>query len=204
MKKHIFKLGVFAAVLFCNPVMGQGNWGSALQGALQGAASTVEKSGVKEKTKELLGRSSVGGVTPAAGMTKVAAALEKSGYVTDAKAKPAARYYIFICSASWCPPCRALMPKIVDEYKKNMRRDDSVSLILLGGDSSPEGCKKYLSHYGAKFPALMNSQTIELPERPNTKYWPFAFIMDADGKLITSGHGSLVLDWKNQIQKAGK
>lgn len=204
MKRYIFNLAALLGIICCTQISayGQGGWGDAFQGAVKGVSEAVEKSGAIEKTKALLSGNDAAVVSY--GFSTVAAALAKSGYLTKEKAKPNAQYYIFICSASWCPPCRALMPKVVAEYKKSIQKDDSVSLILLGGDDSPEACKKYLSHYKAKLPALMNSQQIDLPKRPKTPYWPFAFIMDAEGNVITSGHGSIVLDWKNQVQKAGK
>ena len=133
-------------------------------------------------------------------MTPVAMALEKAGYLTKDKAKADAQYYIFICSASWCTPCRRLMPYIVEEYQKSIKNDSSVSLILLGYDSTEEGCRKYLEHYNTDMPGVFGRKELDLPNRPKLPYIPFAFVMDAQGKLITSGRGNIVLDWKNKIQ----
>ena len=132
-------------------------------------------------------------------MSTVAAALEEAGYFTANKAKPKAQYYIFICSASWCQPCRNLMPSIVNTYKNEISKDDRVDLILLGGDFDEAGCAKYLKHYNAKFSGLHVKKKIDLPELPSVRYWPFAICMDADGKVITTGHGSKVLNWKKEL-----
>ncbi len=179
-------------------VSAQGGWGAAMKGAVNNLSGAVEKSGVVEKTKSLV--DSLGQSGESSELSPVARALNEAGYFTQTKAKPDAEYYIFICSASWCPPCRALMPKIAAEYKK-MVQDKRVSLILLGGDRTEEACKKYLRHYQCDMPGILGSKTINLPNRPKTPYVPFAFIMNADGELITSGHGSIVLDWEKHIQQ---
>ena len=48
------------------------------------------------------------------------AAIEKVQFITEKKPTPNAKYYMFFYTASWCSPCRAVMPKIIDEYAKMM------------------------------------------------------------------------------------
>ena len=175
--------------------------GGFFQGVLNGVSEAVSKGGeMIDKTRELVS-ARTGSTDASSEMSTVAKALEKAGYFTEKKAGSSAQYYIFICSASWCPPCRALMPHIVDEYNKNMKKDESVSLVLLGGDSDEAGCKKYLEHYKADIPGIHAYKKIDLPNFPGIKYWPFAIFMDAEGNVITSGHGSMVLEWKKHIKK---
>ena len=47
----------------------------------------------------------------------VKAAIEDIEFLTDNKPSKKAKYYIYLHSASWCSPCKALMPEIVKEYK---------------------------------------------------------------------------------------
>ena len=56
-------------------------------------------------------------------LSPVAQALADAGYFTETEANPKAKVYIFICSASWCGPCRALMPQIVKEYEKKIKKN---------------------------------------------------------------------------------
>lgn len=172
-----------------------------LQGVLDGVSEAVSKGGeMIDKTRAQIS-AYTGATDVSSEMSTVAKALEKAGYFTEKKAAPSAQYYIFICSASWCPPCRSLMPHIVKEYNKNIKKDESVSLVLLGGDSDEAGCKKYLEHYKADIPGIHARKKIDLPNFPGIKYWPFAIFMDAEGNVITSGHGSMVLEWKKHIKK---
>lgn len=144
-----------------------------------------------------------GNVTPSAvepqEMSVVARILDEAGYYTAQKAKPNARYYVFICSASWCGPCRRLMPAVVDEFKKNIQNDDTVSLIMMGLDRDEATCKQYLEHYNAGMPGVFGAKLGKLPNKPAIQYVPFAFILDADGNMIASGHGKLVLEWKARV-----
>lgn len=208
MKQFMYACSVLLLALVWSPqAAGQFDWGAALNDTVKGVSNVVEKTGAIKKTKDLT-RAMAGAKekksAPVGNMSKVAAALENAGYFTKTKAKPNARYYIFICSASWCPPCRKLMPQIVREYKKNIRKNDSVSLILLGSDRSEEACQEYLKHYKTDMPGVEERKNIDLPNRPRLPYIPFAFIMDAEGNVIVSGHGSLVLDWKKQIANKNK
>ena len=132
----------------------------------------------------------------------VATVLDSMEYFTETKALPKADYYIFIASASWCGPCRALMPQIVHEYKQHISQDKSVSLVLLCYDRDDAAAKKYIGHYNCDMPGVMGHQAYKLPNCPTISFIPSAFILKADGELVASGRGSLVLDWKKLIQGA--
>ena len=127
-------------------------------------------------------------------------ALAEAGYFTETEARPRAKVYIFICSASWCGPCRALMPQIVEEYEKNMKKDKSVSLVLLCHDRTEEDAKKYIEHYDTDLPGVMAS-AVNLPNKPQISGIPWCFYMNAKGELISSGAGNKVLDWKTEMKK---
>ena len=184
---------------------GQGDWGGLFSGAVKGVTDAVKNSGLVEETKKVAdslkegSRQESGDSACTSGTCNVPQALEEAGYLTRKKAKPEAQYYIFICSASWCPPCRRLMPDIVKTYKNEIRKDKRVDLVLLGGDSDEDGCRKYLKHYKAAFPGLHAKKKINIPNFPKIQYWPFAIFMDARGKVITTGHGNMVLNWKKHL-----
>lgn len=134
------------------------------------------------------------------GLSPVAQALDEAGYFTETEARPKAKFYIFICSASWCGPCRQLMPQIVEEYEKNIKKNKSVSMVLLGCDRTPEEAKEYIEHYETDMPGVLN-KTFRMPNRPQSSSIPSSFILNAKGEVIASGHGNLVLNWKSEIKK---
>ncbi len=116
----------------------------------------------------------------------------------NGKPSKKAQYYIYLQSASWCGPCRKEMPEIVKAYQE-MKKDGRVELVLLSGDRTPGAAKAFVKDNKAKFPATMRSASgvSELPgadSLPN--YYPAAVIVKADGTVVTSGHGSLVMDWR--------
>lgn len=135
-----------------------------------------------------------------AGLSPVARELSEAGYFTESEARPKARFYIFIASASWCGPCKALMPKIVEEYEENMKKNKSVSLVLLGCDQTAEAAQKYIGHYETDIPGVLNSAWAN-PDRPQPRAIPACFIMNAKGQVIHEGPGADVLEWKTYIKK---
>lgn len=108
-----------------------------------------------------------------------------------------ASYYIYLQSASWCGPCRSLMPKIVREYKK--MRKAGVEVILIGCDRDEASCKAYLKKYKAEFPAVLSTDRSVnvLPGIKDAGGIPHATIVDRNGKQLQDGHGSIALDWKS-------
>lgn len=134
-------------------------------------------------------------------LSPVARILEEAGYFTETKARPDARFYIFICSASWCAPCRALMPEVVAEYEKNMKPDKTVSMVLLGADKDADSARQYISHYNTDMPGVLRSH-VRLENAPQIPGVPWYFILDSEGKLITSGAGTRVLSWKEAVANA--
>ena len=133
-------------------------------------------------------------------LSPVAQALEEAGYFTETEARPKAKFYIFICSASWCGPCRALMPKVVEEYETKMKKNKNVSMVLLGYDSDDDAARKYIEHYETDMPGVLNKK-VNLENRPEIPGIPWYFILNAKGDLISVGAGSKVLDWESEIKK---
>ncbi|MBR5895280.1 MAG: TlpA family protein disulfide reductase [Akkermansia sp.] len=125
----------------------------------------------------------------------VHAALEKIKFF-NGKPNKKADYYIYLHSASWCGPCKALMPNIIKEYKKMKRK--GVEIILLGHDKTEAAAKDYLKKYKAKFAGILDdsADARSLPGYAPARGIPNATIVDKNGKVLHSGHGSIVLEWK--------
>lgn len=113
--------------------------------------------------------------------------------------KPAtdADFYIYLISASWCPPCNAEMPHVVEAYKK-MREEGSVELVLISADSNAAAAKGFVEKYGAEFSVISARGEGSTPPpgfvRPTSI--PHATIVDKDGNVIKDGHGAIVMNWE--------
>ncbi len=106
---------------------------------------------------------------------------------------PNAQYYIFLRSASWCGPCRAEMPEIVEIYK-DIKASKKVELILWSADNDLEKGKKFLTDHKAPFPGTMDVSI--LTELKGGSSVPHAYVLDKKGKLLLRGHGSILKNWK--------
>ena len=58
-----------------------------------------------------------------------------------------AEFYVYLQSASWCPPCRAEMPKIVAAYPEMRKR--GVEVVLIGYDEDLPSTQRFLEEFGA-------------------------------------------------------
>ncbi len=128
--------------------------------------------------------------------SSVAISLKKIKFVSG-KPNLKADYYIYLYSASWCPPCRKLMPDIVKEYA-NIKKNGKVELILLGADKNEKEVKGYVDKYKVDFPATWQGSkgVSSIPGNKPPRGIPGAIIVDKAGNTIISDHGTIVLDWK--------
>lgn len=133
----------------------------------------------------------------------VPARLDTMQYISDARPAADARFYMYLSSASWCPPCRAIMPKIVDEYAAV--RAAGGEIILLCFDRTPQAGSAYVKKYGVKFPAIMaDYQTvgqIGLPGFTPPRGIPHVIMVTPAGKVLHAGFGASLLDWRTVIAK---
>ncbi len=109
-----------------------------------------------------------------------------------------ARYYIYLCSASWCGPCNKGMPKMVETYKE-MAAAGLVELILVSFDRSEDDARWFVEHYGATFPCIARASGDKLPGYTSPRGIPHAIFVDAEGKLINEGHGYMAGEYKKVI-----
>ena len=136
--------------------------------------------------------------------TPMAQAIARTTFVTDVKPSTEAKYYMYVCSASWCGPCRMVMPRLVAEYP-NMMANKDVEVILLSCDRTPEAARDYMKHYNAPFATLMytSPEAAAMPGFPNDIVGiPHIVVVDAYGRLLYRGHGLRYKDWKQEIEKA--
>lgn len=104
----------------------------------------------------------------------------------NAKPNLKAKYYIYLSSASWCGPCRALMPKIVEIYPAMKKK--GVEILLLGADKNVEEVKQYAKSHKCKFPAIWGNDPLvrDLPGLEGGAGIPWAVYVTADGEQLGS------------------
>ncbi len=131
--------------------------------------------------------------TQAQTLSPVAAALSELTPISGAFNKDA-DYFIYLYSASWCGPCRQVMPQIVRLYKETLSKDKRIEIILIDFDLSEEEAKKYITHYSADFFATMgrNPKVNSLPGAYQVRGIPHCIAVDKNGNKIFSGHASTI------------
>lgn len=185
MKHHAFYLTLLAGLFIgTQPV------------AFADTADATEEVSAKTKKKSKKNKKSKKGTKEAKEEAEIGAVgqfLQGATFFTEVKPNPAATHYFILESASWCGPCKAVMPKIVEQYP--MMREAGVELILLA--SEDEGnAKKYLAGYNAEFAGMMPVAINGLPGFVKGNGIPNMCLIDANGNTITTGHGRMVLQWR--------
>jgi nucleoredoxin len=72
----------------------------------------------------------------------------------DASALKDVKYYAFYYSASWCPPCRAFTPKLVDFYKEFKPQHPNFELVFVNHDQSEDKMLAYMAGDSMTWPAI--------------------------------------------------
>lgn len=131
--------------------------------------------------------------TQAPALSPVAAALSELTPISGSFNKDA-DYFIYVYSASWCTPCRAIMPRIVQLYKDTLSKDKKIEIILLDLDVSEEEARKYVAHYDAGFFAVMGhgNNSYKLPGAYQVRGIPHCIAVDKNGNRIFSGHAATI------------
>ncbi|MEM7145742.1 MAG: thioredoxin-like domain-containing protein [Verrucomicrobiota bacterium] len=108
-----------------------------------------------------------------------------SEVVFEAGAEP--DYFVFYFSASWCPPCRAYTPKLVDFYEDHHAKGDGASfeVILINEDNNQEEMLAYMREYGMDWVAMNfeDRGTRGVPLNPQRSF-PALVIVDNAGNVV--------------------
>lgn len=112
--------------------------------------------------------------------------------------------YIYLFSASWCPPCRASMPNIVKERELMLKEGMKVEVVLVGYDSKLEYVKRYREEFKIPFYAICGkdkSAEILPGVMPMAKGIPVCFYVDRKGNVVRKGSGGMVMQWRKVYQE---
>ena len=189
MKTIALFAGLLFGAVFCGPVA-CGQDATAPEGAAVKKATDKKKKKKKETKK-----------AEKAPVSVVGKAVKEVKYITSKKADPKATHYIYLVSASWCGPCNAEMPKVVQEYKEMSKC--GVELILVSADHDKSQAVGFMNKYGADFPGAMgDTERHKLPGWKDGSSIPFANIVDAEGNSLASGRaGAIIGNWKQTTGK---
>ena len=116
----------------------------------------------------------------------VAQKLKDCQFLLNAKYKPNAKYYLCLCSASWCGPCRREMPRIAKTYAETLLDNPNIELVHFSYDGSEERALAWAKENDVKFPVVKRGN--ENPLNLKAKGNPHLFIVSADGKVLEEGH----------------
>ena len=116
----------------------------------------------------------------------VAPKLRTCEFLLNKKFKKNAKFYLCLFSASWCPPCRAEMPRIAKTYAETLKDDPDIELIHFSRDQDDEKAMAWAKEHDVKFPVVKprGGNPLEL----HCNGIPHLFIVKADGTLVEEGH----------------
>jgi nucleoredoxin len=109
----------------------------------------------------------------------------------DASTLKDVKYWAFYYSASWCPPCRAFTPKLVDFYNDFKKSHPNFELIFVNHDQSADDMEAYMKADSMPWPAVRFSaiRTTNLNALCGSGI-PDLVLTDENGKVLSdSFHG---------------
>jgi thiol-disulfide isomerase/thioredoxin len=87
--------------------------------------------------------------------------------------------------ATWCPPCRAEVPLLVDLAT---RYKDRVQIIGVSLDDGPEEVRAFVKDEGINYPVVMASREI-VAEYGGVPALPTLFVVNPDGNVVQKHEG---------------
>jgi nucleoredoxin len=96
------------------------------------------------------------------------------------------KYFAFYYSASWCPPCRAFTPKLVDFYNSFKAQHPNFELIFVCHDNSADAMLAYMKGDAMPWPA---ARFEDIDGSNANKYCgegiPDLVLVDSTGKVLS-------------------
>lgn len=113
---------------------------------------------------------------------------EKKFKKHELAAKPT-KYYVFYYTASWCPPCQAFTPSLVDFYNKN----ENFELVLITSDGEESDMEGYAKDKKMPWPQLKHSKAKSFKGKfdHGVRGIPAVIVCDLEGKIVSSNGRNL-------------
>jgi nucleoredoxin len=105
-------------------------------------------------------------------------------------AKPT-KYYVFYYTASWCPPCQAFTPSLVDFYEKN--KNENFELVLITSDDSEDAMEGYAKDKKMPWPQLKQSKAASFKKSfdHGVNGIPCVIVCNLEGKIVSANGRNL-------------
>jgi nucleoredoxin len=105
-------------------------------------------------------------------------------------AKPT-KYYVFYYTASWCPPCQAFTPSLVDFYEKN--KNENFELVLITSDRDEDSMEGYAKDKKMPWPQLKQSKAASFKKSfdHGVNGIPSVIVCDLEGKIVSANGRNL-------------
>ena len=157
-------------------------------GANKPSEKTAAPSEEVETPPKLKQAKTIPTVTPAAAprYNVVAEKLQGCKFLVNGQVKQKAKIYLCLFSASWCPPCRAEMPRIAKAYAETLKDDPDIELIHFSCDRDDSKAMAWAKEHDVEFPVVKprGGNPLDL----HTRGIPHLFIVKDDGTLLEDGH----------------
>lgn len=97
--------------------------------------------------------------------------------------KPA-KFYVFYYTASWCPPCQAFTPSLVEWYNDN--KNDNFELVLITSDRDEDAMEGYAKDKKMPWPQLKHSKASKFKGKFNHGVTgiPSLIVCDLEGENL--------------------
>jgi nucleoredoxin len=100
------------------------------------------------------------------------------------------KYYLFYYTASWCGPCQAFTPSLVEFYNARKPGNSEFEVILVTSDSDEDSMEKYAVDKKMPWPHLKLSKADRFKKEfkhPGTGI-PNLVLTDTEGKLLKTSY----------------
>jgi thiol-disulfide isomerase/thioredoxin len=101
-----------------------------------------------------------------------------------------AEKFILYYSASWCPPCRASAPTVVELYNSKIVNDSSLELVHMSADRNQQDLLKWATKEKFPWPTVFPEKVASFKGTPlhmQVSGIPTYFLVSKDGKLLAEG-----------------
>jgi len=99
-------------------------------------------------------------------------------------------YYAFYFTASWCGPCKAFTPNLVQFYESQPGKKKSFEVITVSRDSDESSMEDYIKSAGMPWPAIQFRSVDRLKEinQYAGKGIPCLVLVDGTGKVLSHSY----------------